>query len=66
MLSLQDAFDYDELKDFLERVYKDLGMPEDEVEFVCELKIDGSAVSQKLTILIKYLLKKMMIIIIIF
>jgi len=45
MLSLQDAFDYDELKDFLERVYKDLGLPEDEVEFVCELKIDGSAVA---------------------
>ena len=45
MLSLRDAFDYDELKDFLERVYKDLGLPEDEVEFVCELKIDGSAVA---------------------
>jgi DNA ligase (NAD+) len=45
MLSLQDAFDYDELKDFLERVYKDLGLPENEVEFVCELKIDGSAVA---------------------
>ncbi|MBU4450712.1 MAG: NAD-dependent DNA ligase LigA, partial [Actinobacteria bacterium] len=45
MLSLQDAFNYDELKDFLERVYKDLGLPEDEVEFVCELKIDGSAVA---------------------
>src|SRR3972149_8356655 len=45
MLSLQDAFDYDELKDFLDRVYKDLDLSEDEVEFVCELKIDGSAVS---------------------
>ncbi len=45
MLSLQDAFSYQELKDFLTRVYKDLGMGEDEVEFVCELKIDGSAVS---------------------
>src|SRR4030043_482008 len=45
MLSLQDAFDYDELKDFLERVYKELGLYEDEVEFVCELKIDGSAVA---------------------
>jgi len=45
MLSLQDAFDYDELKDFLTRVYKDLGLKEDEVEFVCELKIDGLAVS---------------------
>jgi DNA ligase (NAD+) len=45
MLSLQDAFDYGELKDFLDRVYKDLGLDENEVEFVCELKIDGSAVS---------------------
>ncbi|MDD3520492.1 MAG: NAD-dependent DNA ligase LigA [Actinomycetota bacterium] len=45
MLSLQDAFDYDELKDFLTRVYKDLGLKEGEVEFVCELKIDGLAVS---------------------
>jgi len=45
MLSLQDAFSYEELKDFLTRVYKDLGVGEDEVEFVCELKIDGSAVS---------------------
>ncbi|HEY4695300.1 MAG TPA: NAD-dependent DNA ligase LigA [Candidatus Hydromicrobium sp.] len=45
MLSLQDAFSYQELKDFLTRVYKDLGRNEEEVEFVCELKIDGSAVS---------------------
>jgi len=45
MLSLQDAFNYVELRDFLERVYKDLGMSENEVEFVCELKIDGSAVA---------------------
>jgi DNA ligase (NAD+) len=48
MLSLQDAFDYGELKDFLERVYKDLGISENsekEIDFVCELKIDGSAVS---------------------
>ena len=45
MLSLQDAFNYEELKDFLDRVYRDLGVSEEEVEFVCELKIDGSAVS---------------------
>ncbi|MCE5330327.1 hypothetical protein LLG07_08375, partial [bacterium] len=45
MLSLQDAFDYDELKDFIDRVYKDLDLNENEVEFVCELKIDGLAVS---------------------
>ncbi|MDP3011819.1 MAG: hypothetical protein Q8N27_03800, partial [Candidatus Hydromicrobium sp.] len=45
MLSLQDAFSYQELKDFLARVYKDLERGENEVEFICELKIDGSAVS---------------------
>ncbi len=48
MLSLQDVFSYDELEDFITRVYKDLGKggkDNDRVEFVCELKIDGSAVS---------------------
>jgi len=45
MLSLQDVFSYGELKDFLTRVYKDTGKSEKEIEFVCELKIDGSAVS---------------------
>ncbi|MHB1253954.1 MAG: NAD-dependent DNA ligase LigA, partial [Candidatus Humimicrobiaceae bacterium] len=45
MMSLQDAFDYSELKDFIDRVYKDLNLSEEEVEFVCELKIDGLAVS---------------------
>lgn len=45
MTSLRDAFDYVELKDFLDRVYKDLNLSEGEVEFVCELKIDGLAVS---------------------
>jgi len=45
MLSLQDAFSYDELKDFLTRVHKDLEKGKNEVEFICELKIDGSAVS---------------------
>ena len=43
MLSLQDAFDYGKLKDFLERVYRELGT--DAIDFVGELKIDGSAVS---------------------
>lgn len=45
MLSLQDVFDFDELGDFLDRVYKDLGTGAGKVEFICELKIDGSAVS---------------------
>ena len=45
MLSLQDVFDYDELGDFIKRVSKDLSMPPEEIDFVCELKIDGSAIS---------------------
>ena len=45
MLSLQDVFDYGELEDFLKRVEKDLDRPADEIDFTCELKIDGSAVS---------------------
>lgn len=45
MLSLQDVFNYSELEDFLDRVYRDLGLDENAVEFVCELKIDGSAIS---------------------
>ncbi|MEI7615193.1 MAG: NAD-dependent DNA ligase LigA [Actinomycetota bacterium] len=45
MMSLQDAFDYNELKDFIDRVCKDLNLRQEEVQFVCELKIDGLAVS---------------------
>lgn len=45
MLSLQDVFDYGELEDFLKRVEKDLDRPVEEIDFVCELKIDGSAVA---------------------
>jgi DNA ligase (NAD+) len=45
MLSLQDVFDYDELLDFMKRVSKDLSIPSEEIDFVCELKIDGSAIS---------------------
>ena len=45
MLSLQDVFDYGELEDFLKRVEKDLDRPVGDIDFTCELKIDGSAVS---------------------
>lgn len=41
MLSLTDAFTIDELRDFINRIYKNIG----ELSFICELKIDGSAVS---------------------
>lgn len=43
MLSLANAFSFDELSAFFDRVCKDLGTQE--VEMVCELKIDGVAVS---------------------
>lgn len=43
MLSLSDAFDFDELEAFFGRVEK--ALPEQKVEYVCELKIDGSAVA---------------------
>lgn len=43
MLSLENAFSKDEIADFLKRVYKDLNTKD--VEFVCELKIDGSAIN---------------------
>lgn len=43
MLSLGNAFDKQELKDFHRRVLEGLGV--EEVAYVCELKIDGLAVS---------------------
>ena len=45
MLSLQDVFDHGELEDFIKRVSKDLSAKPEDIEFVCELKIDGSAIS---------------------
>ena len=44
MLSLDNAFSPEDLGAFAERVHKVLG-PEVEVEYVCELKMDGIAVS---------------------
>ncbi len=46
MLSLANAFNDDELREFDQRVKRHLGLPEDAaVEYVAELKIDGLAVS---------------------
>lgn len=44
MLSLSDAFSLDELKAFFERVKKGLKKGE-RIEYICELKIDGTAIS---------------------
>lgn len=44
MLSLGNAFNEQDLRDFDRRVRQGLGI-EDEVTYVCELKIDGLAVS---------------------
>lgn len=41
MLSLDNAYDYDELREFDERVKKNVG----DVEYVCEPKIDGLGVA---------------------
>lgn len=43
MLSLADAFSFDELSAFFERVGR--ALPGEEVDYVCELKIDGTAIS---------------------
>ncbi|MCX6345693.1 MAG: NAD-dependent DNA ligase LigA [Armatimonadetes bacterium] len=46
MLSLANAFGEDELRAFDERCHKALELPSDEpIEYVCELKFDGLAVS---------------------
>ena len=42
MLSLDNAMDEGELREWVERVYRELGT--EEVEFVCEPKLDGLAV----------------------
>ena len=43
MLSLANAFDADELAEFVARVHK--GLKTDDVHFICEPKLDGVAVS---------------------
>ncbi len=45
MLSLDNAFNADELKAFAERVGRGLGGRSSSVEYVCELKMDGVAVA---------------------
>lgn len=46
MLSLENAFNEQELRAFDQRVKRFLGLPsEQSIEYVCELKIDGVAVS---------------------
>ncbi|MBN2169612.1 MAG: NAD-dependent DNA ligase LigA [Actinobacteria bacterium] len=45
MLSLDNAFNEEELKAFAERVARGLGDGAGEVEYVCELKMDGTAVA---------------------
>ena len=45
MLSLDNAFDAGELADFDRRVRERLGTPDVEIEYACEPKLDGIAVS---------------------
>lgn len=43
MLSLSNTYSREELQEFLQRVQK--ALPEENVEYVCELKYDGAAIS---------------------
>lgn len=43
MLSLSNTYSREELEDYLKRTQK--ALPEEEIEFVCELKYDGAAIS---------------------
>ncbi len=48
MLSLNNAFTEEDVRDWDERVRNYLGLPEDEkIEYVCELKIDGLSFSAR-------------------
>lgn len=48
MLSLNNAFTEEDVADFIERIRRFLGLPEDEkIEFVTELKIDGLSFSAR-------------------
>ena len=44
MLSFNDAFSEDDMRDWLERVENYLGKKLGEIDFYCELKIDGLAI----------------------
>jgi len=45
MLSLENAFDASELRDFDRRVLDRLGLPDAQIDYACEPKLDGIAVS---------------------
>ncbi|MFI3328202.1 MAG: NAD-dependent DNA ligase LigA [Rikenellaceae bacterium] len=45
MLSLGNTYSLEELRDFVDKVAKELGVDAALIEFVCELKFDGSAIS---------------------
>ncbi|WP_433799482.1 NAD-dependent DNA ligase LigA [Actinomycetospora sp. CA-084318] len=45
MLSLDNAFEPEELREWVLRVQRELDFPRDELQYLCELKIDGLAVN---------------------
>ena len=45
MLSLNNGFNINDIEDFIERTRKYLNISRDEIEFVCEPKIDGLSIS---------------------
>ena len=45
MLSLDNAFEAEELREWVLRVQRELEYPQEELQYLCELKIDGLAVN---------------------
>ena len=45
MLSLNNGFNFNDIEDFIERTRKYLNISRDDIEFVCEPKIDGLSIS---------------------
>ncbi len=45
MLSLSNGFSYDDIEDFLKKTHKFLNKKNNDIEFICEPKIDGLSIS---------------------
>ena len=45
MLSLNNGFNFNDIEDFIKRTRKYLNISRNDIEFVCETKIDGLSIS---------------------
>ncbi len=45
LYSLDNALSFDELDDWQEKIFRILGLSNDEIDYVCEMKIDGLAIA---------------------